>query len=92
MCLRFRDFSRSSLLSLRKRPNSDEDRTADLPVDEQFKFALGWAKKKPNRAYSVGFTFIDLGDGKMDQTSQGVRFRGKFDDNYVIFLSGSITR
>ena len=70
----------------------DDDRTADLPVDEQFKFALGWVKETPNRKSSLGFTYIDLGDGKMDQTSQGVRFRGKFDDNYVIFLSGSIAR
>lgn len=69
----------------------DEDRTADLPVDEQFKFALGWAKSKPNRNYSIGFTFIDLGDGRMDQTVQGARFKGKFDDNYLIFLSGSMT-
>ncbi len=67
----------------------DEDRTADLPLDEQFKFALGWVKEKPTRIYSIGFTFIHLGDGKIDQTVQGVRFKGKFDDNYVLFLSGS---
>ncbi len=44
------------------------------------------------RVYSIGFTYIDLGDGKIDQTTQGVRYRGKFDDNYLIFLSGSIAR
>ena len=36
-------------------------------------------------------TYIDLGDGKIDQTTQGVRFRGKFDDNYLIFLSGAMS-
>ncbi len=70
----------------------DDDRTADLPVDEQFKFALGWVKETPNRKRSLGFTYIDLGDGKIDQTTQGVRFKGQFDDNYLIFLSGSIAR
>ncbi len=69
----------------------DKDRTADLPFDEQFKFGLGWGKQTPNRNWSLGFTYIDLGDGKIDQTTQGVRFRGKFDDNYLIFLSGSMT-
>jgi long-chain fatty acid transport protein len=69
----------------------DKDRTADLPLDEQFKFALGWVKETPNRKWSLGFTYIDLGDGKIDQTTQGVRFRGKFDDNYLIFLSGAMS-
>ena len=71
-------------------PVDDKDRTADLPFDEQFKFALGWVKETPNRKWSLGFTYIDLGDGKMDQTTQNVRFRGKFDDNHLIFLSGAI--
>ncbi len=70
----------------------DKDRTADLPFDEQFKFALGWAKETRKGKWSLGFTYIDLGDGKMDQTTQGVRFSGQFDDNYLIFLSGSIAR
>ena len=69
----------------------DKDRTGDLPFDEQFKFGLGWVKEKPNKLYSIGFTYIDLGDGKIDQTTQGVRYRGKFDDNYLLFLSGSVT-
>ncbi len=71
-------------------PVDDKDRTADLPFDEQFKFALGWVKETPNRKWSLGFTYIDLGDGKMDQTTQNVQFRGKFDDNHLIFLSGAI--
>ena len=71
-------------------PVDDKDRTADLPFDEQFKFALGWVTETPNRKWSLGFTYIDLGDGKMDQTTQNVRFRGKFDDNHLIFLSGAI--
>ena len=69
----------------------DKDRTADLPFDEQFKFGLGWVKQTPNKKWALGFTYIDLGDGKIDQTTQGVRYRGKFDDNYLIFLSGSMS-
>jgi hypothetical protein len=29
---------------------------------------------------------------RIDQTTQGVRFKGKFEDNYIIFISGSILR
>ncbi len=73
-------------------PVDDEDRTADLPVDEQFKFALGWSKVKPDRVRSIGFTFIHLGDNRIDQTTQGVRFAGKFDPSYLIFASYSLLR
>ena len=69
----------------------DKDRVADAPFDETFKFGLGWIKKTPNRKYSLGLTLIDLGDSRMDQTVQGVRFRGKFDDNYLLFLSGAMS-
>ena len=72
-------------------PVDDKDRTADLALDEQFKIGVGWARETPNRKRSIGFTLIDLGDGRIDQTVQGVRFRGKFDDNYILFLSGSMT-
>ena len=64
----------------------DKDRTADGPFDETFKIGMA-----PNRSWSLGFTLIDLGDGRIDQTVQGVRFRGKFDDNYLLFLSGSMS-
>ncbi|MEE9596565.1 MAG: outer membrane protein transport protein, partial [Acidiferrobacterales bacterium] len=50
-------------------PVDDDDRTADLPADEQFKFALGWSKVKPDRVRSIGFTFIHLGDNRIDQTT-----------------------
>ncbi len=73
-------------------PVDDEDRTADLLADEQFKFALGWSKVKPDRVRSIGFTFIHLGDNRIDQTTQGVRFAGKFDPSYVIFASYSLLR
>ncbi|MFB3082043.1 MAG: OmpP1/FadL family transporter [Gammaproteobacteria bacterium] len=73
-------------------PVDDEDRTADLPADEQFKFALGWSKVKPDRIQSIGFTFIHLGDNRIDQTTQGVRFAGKFDPSYLIFASYSLLR
>ena len=72
-------------------PVDDKDRTADLPFDDQFKFGLGWVRETPNRKWSLGFTYMDLGDGKIDQTTQGVRYRGKFDDNHLIFLSGAMS-
>lgn len=72
-------------------PVDDEDRTADLPIDQQFKIGMGWSRQTPNKIRSIGFTLIDLGNGRIDQTVQGVRFKGKFDDNYLLFLSGSMT-
>jgi hypothetical protein len=43
---------------------------ASLPVD------TNWLK-------SVGIYF---GQGKMDQTAQGERFKGKFNTNYLVFI------
>ena len=31
-----------------------------------------------------------LGDGKVDQTAQGVRFKGEFDNNYALFIGGTL--
>ncbi len=30
------------------------------------------------------------GDGKVDQTAQGVRFKGKFDTNLILFVGGTV--
>ena len=69
----------------------DEDRTIDLPFDHQLKLsaAYGWKGSK-NLDYALGATLAWFGDAEVDQTSQGVRFKGKFHENYVLFLGGSL--
>jgi len=71
-------------------PVNDRDRTFDLPFEEFYKlsFAYAWEGQK-NLDFSVGSTVYLIGDAKIDQTSQGVRVKGEFDTNYVVFLGGT---
>jgi long-chain fatty acid transport protein len=72
-------------------PVSNHDRTADLPMDEQFRVAAAYGKNNPvGLAYSFSTSYVYFGEGKMDQTAQGERFKGKFDTNYLIFVAASV--
>lgn len=72
-------------------PVSDRHRTLDLPFEELYKlsFAYGWKGKK-DLDFSLGSTIYLIGDAKIDQTSQGVRTKGKYDTNYIVFLGGTV--
>lgn len=73
-------------------PVDDDDRNALLPADEQVRFSMAIAKVNPEKmSYSLGFTGLWLGDGKMDQTAQGARFKGEFSTNFIIFVGGQVT-
>jgi len=73
-------------------PVSDKDRTADLPIDEQLRVAAAFGKRKPvGLSYSVSGSWVYFGEGKMDQTAQGERFKGKFDTNYLVFIAASVS-
>jgi len=63
-------------------PVSDKHRTIDLPFDETYKIsaAYGWKGGK-QVDFALGGTLLYFGEGKVDQTAQGVRFKGKFDTN-----------
>jgi long-chain fatty acid transport protein len=70
---------------------TNRDRTADLPLDEQFRIAAAYGKNNPiGLAYSFSTSYVYFGEGKMDQTAQGQRFKGKFDTNYLIFVAASV--
>lgn len=72
-------------------PVRDKDRTADLPLDEQFRVAALFAKMKPiGLSYNFSMSYVYFGEGKMDQTAQGERFKGEFDTNYLVFVAASI--
>jgi long-chain fatty acid transport protein len=69
----------------------DDDRTFDIPADEQVKFGMSYGRIiKENVAYSIGFSYNWLGNGKIDQTSQGVRVKGEFDTNYMVSIGGNV--
>lgn len=69
----------------------DKDRTIDLPLDQVFKFsgAYAWQGSK-QMDFSLGATLAYLGESKVDQDVQGVRFKGEFDTNYALFLGGTL--
>jgi long-chain fatty acid transport protein len=74
-------------------PVDDEDRVAFLPADEQLHISAAWGLLNDeigSFSYSLGTSFIWLGDGKMDQTAQGERFKGEFDQNYLLFAAASL--
>ena len=67
-------------------PADDDVRTIDFPVEENWKFSAAYARaKKSGRGWSAGATLQVFGDAKVDQTIQGVRFKGDFSDFYVLF-------
>ena len=72
-------------------PVSDRHRTLDLPFEELYKisFAYAWVGHK-DLDFSLGSTIYLIGDAKIDQTSQGVRTKGKYDTNYIVFLGGTV--
>ena len=71
-------------------PVDDEDRTIDLPLDEQLKISASYARVGKSLDYSIGATLMYMGDGKVDQTAQGVRFKGEFDTNYALFVGATL--
>jgi long-chain fatty acid transport protein len=78
-------------LSYDSSPVSDGKRTIDLPMDSQLKLSAGMAVESPKSLdYSLGATLMYGGDAKVDQTAQGVRFRGEFDTNFILFVGGSV--
>ncbi len=71
-------------------PVSDRHRTLDLPFEELYKlsFAYAWEGHK-DLDFSLGSTVYLIGDAKIDQTSQGVRTKGEYDTNYIVFFGGT---
>ena len=72
-------------------PVEDKFRTADLPVDEQINFSVAYGRHGlGNLDYSVALSYVYLGDGKIDQTIQGERYKGEFDTNFILFVAGTV--
>lgn len=69
----------------------DDKRTIDLPLDEVWSFSTSYLRHRPDTwDWSLGLTLSVFGDAEVDQTAQGVRFAGEFDDYYVVYAGGTI--
>ena len=69
----------------------DDDRTIDLPLDASWSLSGAYGRFNPDsrRGWSLAATLQVFDDAKVDQTSQGVRFAGEFDDYYVLFVGAT---
>jgi hypothetical protein len=56
-------------------------------LPHEWEFATHRSKKLD---FGLGTTLMYFGEGKVDQTEQGVRFKGKFDTNMALFLGGTV--
>jgi long-chain fatty acid transport protein len=72
-------------------PVDDEDRTIDLPLDEQVKFSMGYATRgESGWGHAISASAMWFGDAKVDQVAQGARFSGKFDKNWIFNIGANL--
>jgi long-chain fatty acid transport protein len=73
-------------------PVEDEDRTFDLPVDEQLRLGFAWGREiDAESRWALTSEYIWLGDNKIDQTAQGVSASGDF-DAYMLIVGANYER
>jgi long-chain fatty acid transport protein len=71
-------------------PVASKNRTIDLPFDEQAQLGASYFVKDETLSYAFGASVMYAGKGNVDQTAQGVRFKGDFDTNLIYALGGTI--
>jgi long-chain fatty acid transport protein len=66
-------------------PVSDSNRTADMPVDRQFRYAVG-AQYQWNERVNIGgaFEYIDLGDARINNPTI---LTGEYDENRIFMFA-----
>ena len=66
--------------------------TIDLPLDEQLKFAVGYVKggEGSKWGHAISASALWLGDAEVDQTSQGARFKGEFESNWLFIIGANL--
>jgi long-chain fatty acid transport protein len=58
----------------------DGDRTPDIPVDEQWRLSMGVENEVSGKfRWGVVYTYVDLGDNKLDATNSAGRVAGDYD-------------
>jgi len=80
----------SAGLSYDSSPVSDKNRTIDLPMDEQWQAGASYFIEGEQLSYALGASVMYAGDAEVDQTAQGVRFKGEFDTNLIYSLGGTV--
>ncbi len=71
-------------------PVDDKDRTLDFVVDDMWKIAGAYAWKRDTLDVGLSAALYLQDESKIDQTSQGVRVVGEFDDPYILFLGATV--
>ena len=56
-----------------------------MPLDRTIAVGAGVESKLKGFEVHTSLNYLDLGDGKIDQTAQGVRAKGEFSTNYAVF-------
>lgn len=66
-------------------PVSDGDRTADMPIDRQLRFALG-TQHELSEGVTIGgaIEYVDLGDAKIDNSTTLI---GDYENNRILFFA-----
>ncbi len=73
-------------------PVSSEDRTVDLPTDEQLRLSFAYGYEGEKSGWALGATWLWMGEGRVDTTAQGVRYAGDFTDNSILFIGATYLR
>jgi long-chain fatty acid transport protein len=71
-------------------PTNRNDRTADMPIDEQTRYAIGADYLRPSgMTISGSLVYADYGDARIDNSSERglVGFNGKYQTNQIWFAS-----
>lgn len=74
-------------------PTNDVDRTADMPIDEQFRYAIGADYLRPNgMKISGSLLYADYGDAEIDNSRQRgiLGYKGEYDTNQIWFAAVSV--
>ena len=77
-------------LSYDSSPVTDKNRTIDLPMDETWQAGARYFVDGKKYSYALSTSLMYAGDAKVDQTTQGARFKGEFDTNLVLSLGATI--
>jgi long-chain fatty acid transport protein len=77
-------------LAYESSPVEDKYRTFDFPVDEAWKLSAGYTWQGPNKSdYAIGAMLTRYGDAAIDETAQGVRAAGDFDEYLTLSVGGT---
>ena len=72
-------------------PVSSSDRTADMPIDRQFRYTLGVQHKRSDeKTYGLVLEYIDFGEAKIKSSGPPGTFNGEYDSNRAILLAFNV--